>query len=133
MPLPIYVEVGYTLSIQTEYQQQINEIITPFMANPGGINYFVAAKDGHKFEVFMDSEYEFNNNAASLNEDSRGYEVNINFRVIGYIIGAGANDDGPKLIKRENAVEVKIPRERVVFGDIPENLHISGNVPFYRE
>jgi len=132
VPIPVYLEVTYTLTVMTEYQQQINEIITPFMTKTGAVNYFIAEKDNHRFEVFIESDYALNNNAASLLDDARGYETQINFRVIGYIIGADKNQEQPKIVRRENAVEVKIPREHVIFGDIPENLHVSGNVPFYR-
>jgi hypothetical protein len=133
MPIPIYLEIGYTLTIKSEYQQQINEAITPFMTTPGGPNHFNIYKDGHSFEVFIDPNYELNNNAAALMEDPRGYQTQISFRVRGYIIGGDKNEDRPKIVRRENAVEVKLPREHVIFGDIPEHLHISGNVPFYRE
>ena len=133
VPIPVYLEVNYTLTVMAEYQQQVNEIITPFMTKTGAVNYFVIEKDNHRFEVFLDSDYSLNNNAASLLEDARGYETEINFRVIGYIIGADKNEERPKIVRRENAVEVKIPRERVVFGDIPEHMNVSGNVPFYRE
>jgi len=115
-----------------EYQQQINEIITPFMTRTGAINYTVVEKDNHRFEVFIDSDYALNNNASSLLEDARGYETQINFRVIGYIMGADKNEERPKIVRRENAVEVKIPREHVILGDIPEHMQVSGNVPFYR-
>jgi hypothetical protein len=133
VPIPVYLEVTYTLTVMSEYQQQINEIITPFMTKTGAVNYFIIEKDNHRFEVFIDSDYALNNNAAALLEDARGYETKINFRVIGYIIGSDKNQEQPKIVRRENAVEVKIPREHVIFGDIPENLHVSGNVPFYRE
>ena len=133
VPIPVYLEVDYTLTVMAEYQQQINEIITPFMTKTGAINYFVIEKDNHRFEVFINSDYTLNNNAASLLEDARGYETQINFRVIGYIMGADKNQEQPKIVRRENAVEIKIPREHVIFGDIPENLHVSGNVPFYRD
>ena len=132
VPIPVYLEVNYTLTVMAEYQQQINEIITPFMTRTGAINYTVIEKDNHRFEVFIDSDYALNNNASSLLEDARGYETTINFRVIGYIMGADKNEERPKIVRRENAVEVKIPREHVIVGDIPEHLNISGNVPFYR-
>jgi hypothetical protein len=133
MPIPVYLEATYKLIVKTEYQQQMNEILTPFMTSPGGINYFIAKKDGHRFEVFVDSDYSIENNGSSLGEDERGYKTEISFRVLGYIMGAGKNDVQPKIIRRENAVEIKMPRERVIFGDINENMHLSGNVPFYRE
>ena len=44
----------------------------------------------------------------------------------------GQNEERPKIVRRENAVEVKIPREHVILGDMPEHVHVSGNVPFYR-
>ena len=132
IPIPVYLEVNYTLTVMAEYQQQINEIITPFMTRTGAINYTVVEKDNHRFEVFIDSDYALNNNASGLLEDARGYETQINFRVIGYIMGADKNEERPKIVRRENAVEVKIPREHVILGDIPEHLHVSGNVPFYR-
>jgi len=132
VPIPVYLEVTYTLTVMSEYQQQINEIITPFMTKTGAVNYFVIEKDNHRFEVFIDSDYALNNNASSLLEDARGYETQINFRVIGYIIGADKNEERPKIVRRENAVEVKIPREHVILGDIPEHMQVSGNVPFYR-
>jgi len=132
IPIPVYLEVNYTLTVMAEYQQQINEIITPFMTRTGAINYTVVEKDNHRFEVFIDSDYALNNNASGLLEDARGYETQINFRVLGYIMGADKNEERPKIVRRENAVEVKIPREHVILGDIPEHLHVSGNVPFYR-
>ena len=133
MPIPVYLEATYKLTVKTEYQQQMNEILTPFMTAPGGINYFVAQKDGHRFEVFVESDYSIENNGSSLGEDERGYKSEVSFRVIGYIMGAGKNDEQPKIVRRENAVEIKMPRETVILGDINENMHLSGNVPFYRE
>ena len=133
IPIPVYLEATYELTIKTEYQQQMNEILTPFMSAPGGVNYFVVQKDGHSFEVFVGSDYSIENNASSLGEEERGYKASISFRVIGYIMGAGKNAEQPKIVRRENAVEIKMPRERVIFGDINENMHLSGNVPFYRE
>ena len=133
MPVPIYLEINYKLLLQTEYQQQVNEIITSFITRPGGINYFNISQDGHTFEVFVEPDYTLTNNAASLMEDARGYQTEITFNVIGYIIGGDKNDERPKIVRRENAVEVKMGRESVIFGDIPENVHISGNVPFYKD
>ena len=52
------------------------------------------------------------------------------FTVLGYLMGEGNNQIRPKIIKRENAVKVKIPRERVILGDIQEFDPDSG---FYRD
>ena len=45
-------------------------------------------------------------------------------------MGEEDNQKNPKIIKKENAVEVKIPREHVIFGDIPSHIDKKG---FYRD
>ena len=57
------------------------------------------------------------------------YETDINIEVMGYLIGEGENQEKPKIVKRENAVEFKIGRERTIMGDIPQNLKDG----FYKE
>ena len=46
-----------------------------------------------------------------LNEEERYYETTIPIKILGYLIGEGPNRERPKVTIRENAVEVKIPRE----------------------
>ena len=120
MPVPTYVVVDYSVSIRTEYQQQVNEIIAPFITKTGQINNFFMDHEGHRFEGFIQGDFGQSSNVATLGEEERMYEVPITIKVLGYLIGEGANRERPKLSIRENAVEVKIPRERVITGDIPE-------------
>ena len=120
MPVPTYVVVDYDVVIRTEYQQQINNIITPFITKTGQINNFVMKQEGHMFEGFIQGDFDQQSNVAQLNEEERMYETSIKIKVLGYLIGEGPNRERPKLTLRENAVEVKVPREQVIFGDIPE-------------
>lgn len=131
MPFPTWIAVHYELSIRTEYQQQMNEIIRKF-ARQGGLNRmpFRLESEGHKFEAFFDGNMTNNSNVASLGMEQRNYESIFNLKVLGYLIGDGDNQEKPNLVYRENAVEVRIPRETVIFGDIQEFLDNSG---FYRE
>tara|TARA_Y100000310_G_C20608920_1_gene776981 strand:- start:226 stop:1128 length:903 start_codon:yes stop_codon:yes gene_type:complete len=134
IPLPVYVEITYTISLYAEYQQQINEMISPLATKTGGINHFVMKKDGHLYEGFIQSDFSQNNNVASLSEQERRYQTNLDIRVLGYLIGAGKNDEQPKIVRRESRVEVKIPRERVIKGDINEfPRDDKGGTGFYRE
>jgi hypothetical protein len=134
IPIPLYLELNYKLVLKTEYQQQMNEIIMPFMVSSGPINYKVLSKDNHKYEAFFESDYAIENNIASLGDEERSYNTTINVRVLGHIIGSGKNQDTPKIVHRENAVEVTFPREHVMLGDTPEHGRISGSAdPFYRE
>ena len=62
------------------------------------------------------------NNLAGLGEEERKYETKIDIKVLGYLLGEGKNQETPKMVITENAVEVKIPREKVILGDIDEHL-----------
>jgi len=130
IPIPVYLDMVYLISIKTEYLEQMNDLVTPFMTRTGGINYFFAKYDGHRFESFIESDFAQENNAASMETEQRRYETRINIRTLGYIIGEGKNQEQPKIVVRENAVEVKIPRERVIYGEIPEHIDKIG---FYKE
>tara|TARA_Y100000034_G_scaffold27702_1_gene33270 strand:- start:1323 stop:2216 length:894 start_codon:yes stop_codon:yes gene_type:complete len=120
IPMPVYVEVKYSIKIKTEFQQQINEIVQPFVTSAGGINYDVlVTHEGHRYEAFMDPAFGTTNNVAEMGEDTRIYETQIGIRVLGYLVGADKNQKQPNVVVRENAVEVRIPREHVILGDVP--------------
>jgi len=130
IPIPTWVTVNYEITVRTEYQQQLNELIRPFITIPGNsrmpkrISY-----ENHYYEVFIDGNFGNTSNKASLGMDRRNYENTINIEVLGYLIGEGENQEKPVIVRRENAVEFKLSREKVIFGDIPEN--IKGG--FYRD
>jgi len=130
IPMPVYVDVVYSINVMTQYQQQMNEISTPFMTKTGAINYFLIEHDQHRFESFIQQDFTQDNNASALNADERIYKTKVEIKVLGHLIGEDKNQESPKIVIRENAVEVKIPRERVIFGDIPEHIGKDG---FYRE
>ena len=116
-PIPTYVTVMYTVLLRTEYQQQMNDLMTPFFTKTGQLNSFIFEYDGHKYEAFIQSDIAENKNTTSLNEEERMFEAKIQIKVLGYLIGDGVNREKPQIIIRENAVEVKISRERVITGD----------------
>ena len=62
MPLPSYVTVMYSVTLRSEYVQQINDMIQPFITRTGNINNFFIREDGHKFEGFVKGDYGQNNN-----------------------------------------------------------------------
>ena len=128
MPVPTYVNVSYAVTLRGEYFQQINEMLTPFIVKTGQINNFFINADGHKFEGFLPSDFSQNNNVKNLGTDERVFETKIDVRILGYLIGANKNDERPKMTIRENAVEIRLPREHVILGDIPTT--VSG--AFYR-
>tara|TARA_R100000152_G_C6775369_1_gene203740 strand:+ start:126 stop:1007 length:882 start_codon:yes stop_codon:yes gene_type:complete len=131
-PAPVYVEVTYGVTIRTEYQQHMNDLIVPFatVPEPRGINSVFITEDQHHYEAFIDGDFSFDNNISNLSEEERKFQTKINMRVMGYLIGEDKNQVKPRVVIRENAVEVRIPRERVIVGDINENLDEGA---FYRD
>ena len=130
VPLPVYVNVNYKLLIQTEYQQQMNELLTPFLLRTGQINEFFIKHDGHQFEAFLPQEFGFENNTSDLGEDERTYKTSIDIRVLGHLMGEMSNTERPKIVVRENLVVIRQPRERVVFADVHPN---KKDGQFYKE
>jgi len=130
IPLPTWVAINYQINLRTEYQQQMNNLITPFIRK-GGLNRMPArlARDGHKYEAFIEGNFAIGSNASDLQMVQRNYETTITMEVLGYLVGDGPNEEKPKIVIRENAVEVKIPREHVILGDINEYLAKEG---FYK-
>jgi hypothetical protein len=122
IPLPIYVYNTYEITIKTEYQEQMNDLVQPFVTIPGQINHLRFDRDGHYYTGFVDSSFNYTNNIGNVAEEERQYETKITINVIGYLMGGGVNDDQPKISIRESAADFKIQRERTVFGDIPEHI-----------
>ena len=111
IPIPVYVNIDYNITIKTEYQQQMNELIQPFLTRTGQINSFVLRRNGHTYEAFIDSNFTASNNVTTLNEDIRMFSSDIKIKVLGYLIGEGANDDRRIVRIDENIVEITFPRE----------------------
>jgi len=122
IPMPVYVEAMYTITLRTEYQQQMNELVTPFATKTGAINYFAVRNDGHLYEGFIQGNFALSNNLAVMGEEERKYETKIDIKILGYLLGEDENQETPKMVITENPVEVKIPREQIIFGDIQEHL-----------
>jgi hypothetical protein len=114
IPIPVYINVDYKIVIKTEYQQQMNSLLEPFMTRTGQINSFVMKRNGHLYEAFIDQGFTSTNNVANMGEDMRMFTSEISIRVLGYLIGEGENDDRPIVRVEENVVEITYPKEGIV-------------------
>jgi hypothetical protein len=113
------VNIDYKISIRTEYQQQMNNLIAPFIARPGQINAFVIKRNGHLYEAFIDQAFTHSNNINNLGEDLRNFTTDITIKVLGYLIGEGESDDRRLVRIDENTVEISFPQENVAPPGIP--------------
>lgn len=119
-PMPVNVEVDYEITIRTEYQQQMNNLILPFVTIPGTINFIRLKSGEHKYEGFIQGQFQSQGNLVNYTSEERKFEMKIQVKVIGYLVGQGNNREKPHFSIRENAVEVKLPKERVMID--PEEL-----------
>ena len=134
VPVPIHLNIIYNLHIKCDYMQQLNEIITPFFTKNGNTRNFVfTSKDKHKFEAFIKGDFGVTNNSSNLGIERKMYTSKIEIEVLGRIFGQGDNQEKPKIVIRENAVEVKIPREHVILADDIDFSNLSKNKTKYRE
>lgn len=120
IPLPVYIVFTYEIELKTEFAQQMNELTQPFMTTSGGINRFTIKRDGWHYEAFFKSDFSTENNGADLNDQQRLFVTRIQVEVLGKLVGEGANRKKPEVAIRQNIVEVKIPRERVMIGDLDD-------------
>jgi len=120
IPVPTYLEINYEIDCYTEYQQQMNDIVAHLTVATNLSNYVAFRRLGHSYEGFIDSDYAVENTISSIEENERKFRMTINIRVLGYIHGAGPNEELPRITKTQNAVEIKIGRERVIL-DVPNS------------
>ena len=111
IPIPVYVNLEYKIILKSEYQEQMNSLVAPFIARTGQINAFTLKRNGHLYEAFINQDFTQTNNVDDLQEEMRMYTTEIGVRVLGYLIGEGENDDRPIVRVDENTVEVTFPRE----------------------
>jgi hypothetical protein len=119
MPIPTYVETNYKITIRTEYQQQINDLITPFFVRTGQITAFFIKNDGHRYEAFIQGDFGQDFNIKSFQDEERIYKAEIDIKVLGYLMGQGPNEERPKISIRENAVQFRMGKEQIILNESP--------------
>jgi hypothetical protein len=130
IPLPVFATMNYEVKIRSQYQQQINEIMLPFINYSSGWNYFMIDYEKYKYEVFMDSENEFKSNSSNQANDEKKYDAKFKFKVQGYTTTIGENQQTPTTVYRENAVVVRFSRETTVLGEVNEFVSNPQNKSF---
>ena len=73
--------------------------------------------DSNQYEAFIQEEYSIDNNISGYEANERKYETSLDINVYGYLIGDGKNQKQPKVVRRENQVQIRFARERIVLQD----------------
>jgi hypothetical protein len=114
MLLPVYATFTYNINVFTQFQQQMNEVLQPFLARTGSTRYFLIERDGYKYECFIEGNIDTKNNIGSMEEEERRYLSTITLKILANLISDGKNQEDSIIKTFENAVELKIPRESLI-------------------
>ena len=117
IPIPIYVTVGYKIVLRTEYQEQMNDLLTPIIRVSNAHKRVMIEHNSNRYEAFFGEDYSMSNNISSYETNERKYETSIDLNVFGYLIGDEKNQKQPRVVRRENAVQIRFARERIVIQD----------------
>lgn len=128
-PLPVYVNITYTLKVFTQFQQQMNEIIQPFLNRTGNTRYFLVERDGYKYECFIEPNFDVQNNVANMEEEERRYLTTITIKVLANIVSDDVNQNDSLIKTYENPVEIKLPKDNVTIVDQITNLEPKKQPP----
>ena len=117
IPIPIYVNIGYKIVLRTEYQEQMNDLLTPFIRVSNAHKRVIIENNSNQYEAFIQEDYAIDNNISGYEADERKYETSLDINVFGYLIGDGKNQKQPRVVRRENQVQIRFARERIVVQD----------------
>jgi hypothetical protein len=112
---PIYVEMTYKISFLSHFQQQMNQMLQPFLTRYGSNRYTTIENDGKKFELFIDQTINQSNNLDNMDTEERKFNSSIAIKVNGYLVGDDVNENDSLVKVSENAVEIKSITESIVF------------------
>ena len=77
IPAPVYVTVMYTIVLKTEYQQQMNDLVSSFITVTGNRNSDIIDNNGWSYEIFIESDYTESKNVDNLAEEERLFETKV--------------------------------------------------------
>jgi hypothetical protein len=113
-PMPIFCLVKYKIFVVTEYLQQLNQCVTPFVRSTGNINTFRFQDEDQAYEVFFNAQYNVATNAENVQQEEKRYTTTISAEVLADLSTDDVNQKRPRLVKRQNAVSIAFTEEYTV-------------------
>jgi hypothetical protein len=120
VPVPTFIECVYNVSIVTEYQQQMNEVLSTFHTLTGDPAVFSITYESNTYEAFVDPSYNIDFKPEGIDLNERVFDTTISIKVLGYLLGAQDNQDTPLIVKRQSAAKIRFSRERSMLGEEPD-------------
>jgi len=116
IPPVVHINPTYEVTLTSLYVQQMNEMLQPFLTRTGNINYHIVQNNHHRYELFIQPNYNTSDNSNSFEDTQRKFEAKISFDMVAYLFGSYVNDELPKITIKESIVEYKFPKENLILG-----------------
>ena len=97
-PMPVNVEVTYKITLRTEYQEQMNDLMAPFLTKSGTVRFVRLRHNEHKYEGFLQEAYTSSDNLSDFSSDERKFQTEIMLRVVGYLVGEGKTETSQAIL-----------------------------------
>lgn len=120
IPMPTFVEMTYTIDIVTEYQTQMNQVLSKFHTFTGDPSVFRIEHERNSYEAFLDPNYNIDFKADGLDVTERIFKTALSLKVLGYLVGTKDNQDTPITVKRQSAAKIRFSRERSELDEQPD-------------
>ena len=114
-PLPVFCLVKYKLFIATDYLQQLNQCVTPFIRAPGNTSTFQFVDGNKGYEVFFGTDYNIESIDADMSDQERIYKTTISVEVLADLNTNDVNQTRPRLTRTENAVSIAFGDETTIY------------------
>lgn len=125
VPAPVWVNVSYKITFRAEFQQQMNDMILPYIIYPKGINEVIIGRDGHTYPAFVQESISYSDNLTDFTEDERVIQTSYDIKVLAYFVGDKNNPEAfPS--RRETIVSVELPKEVAIVGEMSDYQNLFG-------
>ncbi len=121
IPVPTFTEVVYNIEMISNFQLQMNDMLSPFIKYSSNINGFKLIENNHAYECFMNEDIQDSSNLEDFSDQERELKYSFDLLLRGYLNVGGNNDKGPSVIRTENRPELVFKAEIIESGDL-ENL-----------
>ena len=111
IPQIVHLTLNYSLTLTSNYQEQMNDMVAPLIARPGNLNYIIINKNNHSYELFIEESFSQKDTKSNLSEEERLYETTVNFKVLGYLFGEDKNEKKNFISLKQNFVDIRIKEQ----------------------
>ena len=120
IPVPTFIEIDYEISMISNFQTQMNNMLAPFLKSARNSNWFKLIRNGHGYECFYDEKFTNKSNIDDFSEEERKFEYSFGIKIKGYIHDGDIGDKGPAIIKVENQPELVFKAKIIESGEFPK-------------